>query len=154
MKNKIIDCVTFFDENYIFDLRYNILKDYVDYFLICESKYDHKGRLKNINFKKKSEYNHKKIKHIILEKPFPVELDPWKNQKIQREYILKNLQFADDEDYIFFSDPDEIPNPKILKEFKLQKKYGIFLQKSFVFKFNIFKCISIFKWCIFPFCVI
>ena len=26
MKNKIIDCVTFFDNNFIFELRYNILK--------------------------------------------------------------------------------------------------------------------------------
>ena len=33
-KNKIIDCITFFDNNFMFELRYNILKDYVDYFCI------------------------------------------------------------------------------------------------------------------------
>ena len=33
-KNKIIDCITFFDNNFMFELRYNILKDYVDYFVV------------------------------------------------------------------------------------------------------------------------
>ena len=35
------------------------------------------------------------------------------------------------EDYIFFSDPDEIPNPKLLKDFNLKKKYGILLQSFY-----------------------
>ena len=39
---------------------------------------------------------------------------------------------------IFFSDPDEIPNPKILNNFELKKKYGIFFQKCFNYKFNLF----------------
>lgn len=39
---------------------------------------------------------------------------------------------------IFFSDSDEIPNPKVLENFNLEKKYGIFLQDHFVYKFNIF----------------
>ena len=33
MKNKIIDTITFFQENRHFDLRFNILKDVVDEFL-------------------------------------------------------------------------------------------------------------------------
>ena len=37
----------------MFNLRYNILKDFVDYFIICESKYDHRGNSKKINFIKK-----------------------------------------------------------------------------------------------------
>ena len=51
MNCKIIDCITFFDNNLMFDLRYNILKNYVDCFIICESKFDHKNRPKKINFK-------------------------------------------------------------------------------------------------------
>jgi len=31
---KIIDCITFFDNNFMFELRYNVLKNYVDYFVI------------------------------------------------------------------------------------------------------------------------
>ena len=43
--NKIIDCVTFFDNNFIFEICYNILVNYVDYFVICELNYDHSGIL-------------------------------------------------------------------------------------------------------------
>ena len=48
--NKIIDCITFFDNNFIFDFRYNVINKYVDKFIICESTYDHKGNIKKINF--------------------------------------------------------------------------------------------------------
>ena len=135
---KLIDCITFFDNNFIFDIRYNILKDYVDYFVICESKYDHKGSEKPKNFISKDYYDKKKLKYLFLDKPFPQNNDPWKNQAIQREFILENLNFVDDNDYVFFSDPDEIPNPKILSNFILKKKYGIFLQNCFNYKFNLF----------------
>jgi len=135
---KIIDCVTFFQENFIFDLRYNIIKDYVDLMVVCESRYDHKGNKKNLNFKLRNSYNKDKIKYLLMDKPFPKNNNPWQNQAIQRDYLLKNLDFLDNEDYIFFSDPDEIPNPNFLKNFVLKKKYGIFMQKCFNYKFNLY----------------
>ncbi len=135
---KLIDCITFFQENFIFDLRYNILKDYVDLMVVCESKYDHRGNFKKLNFDFKKNYNTEKIKYLVLEEPFPKNNNSWNNQAVQREFILKNLNFVDDNDYIMFSDPDEIPNPKILKNLKLKKKYGIFFQKMFTFKLNLF----------------
>ena len=138
LKNKILDCITFFDNNFMFDFRYNVLKDYVDYFVICESRYDHRGNPKKINFIKKKEYDIKKIKYFILETPFPKNSDIWENQAIQREFLLKSVDFANPEDYIFFSDPDEIPRPEILVNFHLNKKYGIFMQKCFNYKFNLF----------------
>ena len=49
-KNKFIDCVTFFDNNYMFDIRYKTLESQIDYFVICESKYDHKNTIKKLNF--------------------------------------------------------------------------------------------------------
>ena len=136
-KNKFIDCVTFFDNNFMFNLRYNILKNYVDYFVICESKYDHKNNIKKLNFNIR-DYDSKKIKYIILDKPFPNNVDVWENQAIQREFILEHLSFAQPDDYVFFSDPDEIPNPQIFKNFNLVKKYGIFYQKFFNYKFNLY----------------
>ena len=136
-KNKIIDCITFFDNNFIFELRYNILKEYVDYFVICESKYDHRNNIKKLNFNTKI-YNPDKIKYLVLEKPFPKNTNSWENQAIQREFLLEHLSNVDPNDYIFFSDPDEIPDPKIFKNFDLKKKYGIFLQKCFNYKFNLF----------------
>ena len=80
----------------------------------------------------------KKIKYFYLEEPFPKNNDPWKNQAIQREFLLQCLNFVDNDDYIFFSDPDEIPRPDLLTNFKLTKKFGIFLQDCFVYKFNLF----------------
>ena len=46
MKRKIFDCITFFDNNFMFDFRYNVLKDFVDYFIVCESTFDHRGKTK------------------------------------------------------------------------------------------------------------
>ena len=51
-KNKILDCITFFDDNFMFEIRYNILVNYVDYFVICESLFDHKGNPKKISYGK------------------------------------------------------------------------------------------------------
>ena len=138
MKSKIYDCITFFDNNFIFNLRYNILKDFVDCFVVCESKFDHKGKPKKINFIKNENYEEKKIRHIVLEKPFPKNNDAWENQAIQREFLLSNLSDINDDDYIFFSDPDEIQTPEILIDFELKKKYGIFMQKTFNYKINLF----------------
>ena len=137
-RSKIIDCITFFDNTLMFELRFNILKDYVDLFVICESEYDHRNNKKKLNFDTKF-LDNKKVKYFVLQKPFPNELDIWKNQALQREFLLNNLKsITNDEDYVFFSDPDEIPNPIILDNFELKKKYGIFFQKCFNFKFNLF----------------
>ena len=137
-KNKFIDCITFFDNNFMFQIRYNILKDYVDYFVVCESKFNHKGIEKNKNFIWKKEYDKKKIKYFFSQEPFPKNNSPWKNQAIQRELLLECTDFADQDDYIFFSDPDEIINPNLLINFQLRKKYGIFFQDCFNYKFNLF----------------
>ena len=138
MSNKIFDCITFFDNNFMFNLRYNILKDYVDYFVVCESIYDHRGNPKKKNFIQNNEYDSKKIKYFVLEKSFPKNNSIWDNQALQREFLLKCLDFADSEDYIFFSDPDEIPRPELLINFHLKKKYAIFMQTCFNYKFNLF----------------
>jgi len=137
-RGKIYDCVTFFDNNFMFDLRYNILKDVVVFFVICESKYDHRGKKKKISFKLTENYDEKKIKHFILDKPFLEKNSIWQNQATQREFLLESLNFLRPDDYILFSDPDEIPNPEILLNLNLDKKYGIFLQRCFNYKFNLF----------------
>ena len=137
-KNKLLDCITFFDNNFMFQIRYNVLVNYVDYFVICESLFDHKGKEKKQNFIWRDEYNKQKIKYFLLEKPFPQNTNPWENQAIQREFLLNCTDFADKEDYIFFSDPDEIVKPKLLKNFKLEKKYGIFMLDCFNYKLNLY----------------
>ena len=134
---KIIDCVTFFNENFIFNLRYKILKDFVDEFVVCESIYDHRGKEKKLNFEE-NKYNDKKINYIVLDKKFPKKNNIWENQAMQRDHMLEKLNYLEEDDYVFFSDPDEIINPNKLKNFELNKKYGIFMQRCFNYKFNLF----------------
>ena len=137
-KHKLLDCITFFDNNFMFQIRYNVLVDYVDYFVICESLFDHKGKAKKQNFIWKDEYSKDKIKYFLLDKPFPKGSNPWENQAIQREFLLSCTDFADEEDYVFFSDPDEIVRPELLINFELKNKYGIFMMDCFNYKFNLF----------------
>ena len=47
---RIFDCTTFYNENFILDVRFNILDPYVDKFIVCESGYSHSGEKKNFNF--------------------------------------------------------------------------------------------------------
>ena len=47
---KIYDCFIFFNENLLTEIRFNILDKYVDYFVICESYYDHRGKVKGYLF--------------------------------------------------------------------------------------------------------
>lgn len=43
---KIFDCIQFFDENMMLDLRLNILNEHVDYFVIVENLFMHSGKKK------------------------------------------------------------------------------------------------------------
>ena len=129
--SKIFDCITFFDNNFMFEIRYNILLKYVHKFIVCESAYDHSGKKKKKNFIWKSYYKKNKIKHFFMEDVFPKENSRWENQALQREYLLDNLNFVSPEDYIFFSDPDEIMKPEKLKRFKLKKKIRNFFSGFF-----------------------
>ena len=47
---KIFDCFMYFDEEMILDLRLNILDKNVDYFVIVESIFNHKGERRNLKF--------------------------------------------------------------------------------------------------------
>ncbi len=137
-KNKIYDCITFFDENLLTNTRFEILKDVVDFFIVVESNYDHKGDKKEINFKLENSNFKNKVRHIVIENNFPDLSNGWAIEAYQREKILSIIDDALPEDYIMYSDSDEIPNPLKLKNLILKKKYGIFLQKFFVYKLNIF----------------
>jgi len=136
--SKIFDCITFFDENFLVNSRFEILNDVVDYFVICESKYDHKGNKKKINFNLINQSFKKKVRHIVIEENFPNLQDRWNSESFQREKLINGIYDATENDYIMFSDSDEIPNPKILQNFYLDQKYAIFMQKIYVYKLNIF----------------
>ena len=119
----IIDTTTYFEEDLMMDLRFNILDKFVDKFIICEARFSHSGKEKEIKFKKKKFPKfEEKINHIIIDKE-PDGLIKKKNLnnqelrqnsilriKEQRNFLGHYLQDYSPEDYILHSDNDEIPN--------------------------------------------
>ena len=47
---KIFDCTTYYNEDLILEVRFNILNKHVDKFVIAEAKYSHSGERKKLNF--------------------------------------------------------------------------------------------------------
>ena len=65
---KIFDCFMYFDEDLVLDVRLNLLNDFVDKFVIIESKYDHKGEKRKPLFDiRKFKKFEKKISYILKE---------------------------------------------------------------------------------------
>jgi hypothetical protein len=46
VKNKIFDCCIFFNSNYIFKIRFDILKNVVNHFIVCVANTTHIGQKK------------------------------------------------------------------------------------------------------------
>ena len=147
---RVFDTTTFFEEKLMMDLRFNILDPFVDKFIVCEATFSHSGKKKEIKFDKKDFPKFQdKIVHIIIDKD-PVEKTLNQNnnpnllrknsiQRIetQRNYISKALEDADKNDYIIYSDNDEIPDLSKI-DFKSNKaRVIIFKQKLFYYKFNL-----------------
>ena len=124
---KIYDCITYMNEDIVLDLRLNYLNNYVDKFIIVESRYFHNGKKKKLFFdiKKFSKFK-KKIVYLVLDHE-PKDIEPinsfdsaeTKNSKhilngmkrdfYQRNYIMNGLKESNDNDIILISDIDEIP---------------------------------------------
>ncbi len=64
----IYDCFQYFNEDYMVDLRLNILNKHVDYFVVSESTRTHQGESKKLNFNINNFPKFKnKIKYIVSE---------------------------------------------------------------------------------------
>jgi len=135
---KIFDCCIYLDEDFLLDLRFNILNDFVDYFVIVESNRTWQNNKKNFNFNIKNfeKFSHKII--YIKVEDMPEGENPWLRENFQRNCITRGLLTANNEDLIIISDADEIPKPEKIINFDLKKKYGVFEQKQFYYKLNLF----------------
>jgi len=142
---KLIDCFMYFDEDLILEIRLNTLHKIVDKFVIAEATKDHSGKDKKLNFKiKKFQKFKDKIEYLIIDNiPVNVKKDKaqWHENHIrdqfQRNCLSKGYESCDSNDLIMISDIDEIPDPKKIKEFNVEEKYGCFLQKNFQSKLNL-----------------
>ena len=148
---KIIDATTYFEENLMMNLRFNILDKYVDKFIVCEGRFTHSGKEKDINFNKEDYPSFKeKIIHLIVNnEPFDIvksdikistydlRVNSIKRIKAQRNYIKTVLKEFSPNDYLIYSDNDEIPNLEDFNFDKNKDKIVIFKQKLFYYKFNL-----------------
>jgi len=147
---QIIDTTTFFEENMMMDLRFNILDPHIDKFIVCESLYTHSGKKKNVNFNIHDFPSFKdKIIHLVIEKE-PKDLIIKSNLNLQekrlnsiyrirdqRNFIKSALNQFSPEDYVIYSDNDEIPNLENVNFKSKKKKFIIFNQKLFYYKLNL-----------------
>ena len=159
---KIFDCFMYFDEEVILETRLNILDPYVDYFVIVESKFNHKGERRTLKFQKENYQKFKsKIKYIVID-VLPPNLEEIqendegirkehkfinnaiKRENFQRNFIERGLIDANKNDLILISDVDEIPNLKELNLSSVKEKIIIFEQIMTYYKFNL--ALPNFKW--------
>lgn len=134
---KIFDCIIYLDEDLLLDLRFNILNNYVDYFVIVESDKTWQNNNKNFNFNvEKFKKFSDKIVYVKVQ-DMPGGDNPWIRENFQRNCITRGLLKANNEDLIIISDADEIPDPEKIINFDLKKRYGVFEQKQYYYKLNL-----------------
>ena len=152
---KIFDCFMYFDEDLILDARLNILDKYVDFFIIVESKFNHKGEKRSLKLDlEKFKKFKNKIKYLVIEDlPNTLETitdqdfgvtkehkfinNAVKRENFQRNFIKKGLNEAQDEDFILISDLDEIPCLENLNLRSVKEKIIVFKQLMTYYKFNL-----------------
>ena len=152
---KIFDCFMYFDEEIVLDIRLNMLNPVVDYFVIVESKFTHKGDKRNLKFdiNKFTEFKDKIIYLIFDEEPRDIEslldkdvedektrkliLNAARRENSQRNFIMKGLENANNNDLILISDVDEIPNLEKINFKNIKNQIILFKQDMFYYKLNL-----------------
>ena len=149
---KIFDCTTFYAEHLMMDVRFNVLDQHVDKFIVCESTISHSGKPKKLNFDINNYPKFKnKIIHVIIDKepngiiksenklltPTEKRINSLKRIELSYDYMAKALDIALDNDLIILSDNDEIPNLNSNQFKNSNKDMFIFKQLFFYYKFNL-----------------
>jgi len=152
---RIFDCFMYFDEEIVLDTRLNYLDPYVDYFVIIESCYTHRGDKRELKFdiKKYEKFKDKIIYKVYdqipnkIEKVLENDNEDTKSSKYimnalyrengQRNFISEGIKEANDEDLILVSDVDEIPKLSNIDIKKVSQKIILFKQDMFYYKFNL-----------------
>ena len=158
----IFDCFMYFDEEQILEIRLNALDEKVDFFVIVESIYNHKGDKRDLLFNKNKFLKFsKKIIYLVYEEiPNNVELINENDDKkekdrkyimnavyrenAQRNLISEGIKNANKDDLIMISDVDEIPKLESLNLKSIKDEIFIFKQHMFHYKYNL--VLPNFKW--------
>lgn len=140
----IYDCFAFFNELDILELRLNTLDAVVDKFVIVEGTQTFQKKPKPLHYLENKarfeKFNHKII-HIVVDK-FPGFFykfrvpRPWDYDHYQKNQIKKALKNCDNNDFIIYSDVDEIPNPEQILAYRNEDRFVVFEQKHFYYYMN------------------
>lgn len=107
---KIFDCFTFYNELDLLEIRLEELYTNVDHFVIVESNQTFTNRPKNYIFDEARARFEKYLDKIIYIKvdDMPGSVNPWDNERHQRNCIMRGLVTASPDDIIIISDCDEV----------------------------------------------
>lgn len=101
----LVNGIMFWNENMLFRVRYEELKDVVDFFLVVEGNETFSGRKKTINF----QYSHfPKVIHRVISLPSGT---PWEREYYQRNSIQTFARELGAR-YLLYGDADEITSAK------------------------------------------
>lgn len=129
---KIFDCVTFFNEHDLFDIRYELLKKKIDYFIVIEGAKTFDGKKKDFCFKYEK-YDKDKIRYIKIhdfDQNVSLNSFPEYYDDLSKNRMLDGLFGANYNDIVLISDCDEIPHPNTIEKIKRieNSKVGICYQ--------------------------
>ena len=150
----IIDCFMFWNEVEVLYMRLDTLYNVVDYFIICEAKVSHSGKIK------KDEYIFKKNESLyekFMDKIIFIEYDEcvsngdsainnphhiWPNENKQRKWLFNKIKLYPEDSLIAISDVDEIWDPTNIDLIKNNvEKYSVcgIIHKLTYYYINCFK---------------
>lgn len=120
----VIDICTYNGEKDIWDIHYNVLKDYVDEFIVVEFDKTFSGKEKPwlfesiflsytgngpfVRYVKMSESAYEKYRELAESSPNTIGADHWKLEFMQKESIKDALTHLEDDDIVFIGDVDEV----------------------------------------------
>lgn len=136
----VYDCIPFFNELDILNLRLHILSPYVDRFVIEEATTTFSGQPKELCFEKNKELFREflpKITYIVVDDDLSDAESTHARDVWQKNHLIKGLQDAKPNDVVIFGDCDEIPNPEalqsILENFDPGKVYHLAQRNFYAF---------------------
>jgi len=138
---KIFDCIQFFNEIEVVELRMMELGDVVDYFVVVEANKTHTGKPKEFVLEQHLDLYKPWLDRLIYVKVTDLpdySLDNiWVAENFQRNCIMRGLDgLANPGDKIIVSDADEIPNINTVLAYSAETSWIVLRQQMFYYYVN------------------
>jgi beta-1,4-mannosyl-glycoprotein beta-1,4-N-acetylglucosaminyltransferase len=118
----IFDCLMFFNELDLLEIRLTELENIVDRWVITEATKTFSGKAKPLIFEQnRSRFARwsARINYIVVD-DMPDGGDAWQRERHQRNALLRGIHDSHPEDGIMVSDADELPHPEAVRRWTPQ----------------------------------